>query len=104
MITGDQIQAVNGHNVLSSTYTEVLKCVQNSGKSVELLLSQMSNGRKAIAAANNKTAPKIKITDSTGECLRSLGIAVLGLVSSLVGRYSSFGYCLLFGLDSVCSN
>ncbi|BES92232.1 FERM C-terminal Hypothetical protein-like domain [Nesidiocoris tenuis] len=64
--SGDQIQAVNGHNVLSSTYTEVLKCVQNSGKSVELLLSQMSNGRKAIAAANNKTAPKIKITDSTG--------------------------------------
>ncbi|KAF6212873.1 hypothetical protein GE061_010583 [Apolygus lucorum] len=64
--SGDQIQAVNGKNILSTTYTDVLKMIQNSGSSVQLILSQLSNGRRTPQEVANTAGPKIKITDSTG--------------------------------------
>uniref|UniRef100_A0A1B6CMR0 FERM domain-containing protein n=1 Tax=Clastoptera arizonana TaxID=38151 RepID=A0A1B6CMR0_9HEMI len=43
---GDQIQAVNGKNILSVPYNEALRTLQETGSTVELVLSQVYRGQE----------------------------------------------------------
>ncbi|XP_024085663.1 tyrosine-protein phosphatase non-receptor type 13-like [Cimex lectularius] len=69
--SGDQIQGVDGHNVLNLPYKQVLQKVLKAGDSVELILSQINNGQRTPPISSNAPYAN-KVTDTTGFDLMSV--------------------------------
>ncbi|XP_075210356.1 uncharacterized protein LOC142317693 [Lycorma delicatula] len=49
---GDQVQAVNGQNILNLPYSDALSLLQQVGSCMELVLSQENCGQKAVQHSN----------------------------------------------------
>ncbi|RZF41303.1 hypothetical protein LSTR_LSTR000017 [Laodelphax striatellus] len=49
---GDQIQAVDGHNVMNLQYSYALQLLQNAGSSMELVLAQKNRGQQVVQHSN----------------------------------------------------
>lgn len=75
--SGDQIQAVNGMCVLGLSYIEVLRLVQNCGRVVELVLSQVDRGQPQVLGP---VSDSIKVSQEAGIDL--IGVLQKGIEAS----------------------